>query len=248
MSTYGISHLSCLASDKIWVSDLYKIEEINETEQVVMKLDVESGVFGRHTVTREGHLLFLLNDTVYTLTLTGNIHSLLMKFDIFCIHSSRINNNILVGASDGVTRYSMSDVILQKIYADREGKPLYKRPIYITENNNGDIIVSDEHKKAVVVVDTHGRHRFSYNGCSSAVEFHPRSVCTDLYDHILVCNYSYSHPSVHILDQNGQFLSFLTTKHRSQQGVPQALCVDENHSIYVGYGNKGVIDVYRYLT
>lgn len=45
MSTDGISHLSCLASDKIWVSDFDKIEEINETEQVVMKLDVESGVF-----------------------------------------------------------------------------------------------------------------------------------------------------------------------------------------------------------
>lgn len=57
----------------MWVSDFNSIEEIDETGEVFMKLDVEFGVYGRHTVTREE---FLNNYSVYILTSNGDIRNL----------------------------------------------------------------------------------------------------------------------------------------------------------------------------
>uniref|UniRef100_A0A8W8P2K8 Uncharacterized protein n=1 Tax=Magallana gigas TaxID=29159 RepID=A0A8W8P2K8_MAGGI len=65
-------------------------------------------------------------------------------------------------ASNVVSRYSKKGKELGKIQVDDIGKDLYGRPIYITENSNRDIIVSDEQRKAIVVVDECGRHRFNY--------------------------------------------------------------------------------------
>lgn len=123
----------------MWVSEFNTIEEIDEDGQTIMKLDVEFGIFGRHTVTRDGNLLFLRNK---------------------------------------------------------------------------------EERKAVVVVNKVGRHRFTYRGNHSLPEFRPRGVSTDAFGHILVCNHSYHDPSVHLLDENGHFLTSLLTKHRIDEDLP----------------------------
>uniref|UniRef100_K1QSB8 Uncharacterized protein n=1 Tax=Magallana gigas TaxID=29159 RepID=K1QSB8_MAGGI len=57
-------------------------------------------------------------------------------------------------------------------------------PNYITENNNGDIAVSDY--DAVVVTEREGRHRFSYTGHPAESVLRPRGICTDALSHILV--------------------------------------------------------------
>lgn len=229
----------------MWVSDFNSIEEIDETGEVFMKLDVEFGVYGRHTVTREGNLLFLNNNSVYILTSNGDIRNLYIRAsENSCIYASRINSDIFIGAPSVVNRYSESSTKVLKI----QGENLYRRPIYITENTNGDIIVSDEQRKAIVVVNKIGRHLFNYRGNHSLPEFNPRGVCTDVFGHILVCNHSYYDPSVHLLDQNGHLLMSLLTKHRTYEDLPQDLCVDDKHNLYVGCGISNVIDVYKYLT
>lgn len=228
----------------MWVSDFNSIEEIDETGQVLMKLDVKLGIYGRHTVTREGNLLFLNNNSVYILTSNGDIRNLCISAsDNSCIYASRINSDIFVGAPNIMKKYSESGKNLLKI----EGKDIYGRPIYITENTNGDLIVSDEQRKAVVVVDKKGRHRFDYRGNHTFSEFNPRGVCTDIFGHILVCNHSYHDPTVHLLDENGHFLRYLLRNYRPGDDLPQDVCIDDKRNLYVGCGLKNIIDVYTYL-
>lgn len=232
----------------MWVSDFIQIGEIDEDGQTVMKLDIDFGGFGRHTVTRDENLVFLKNGSVYILTSNGDISNLnISASESSCIHASRLNGDIFVVAPTGVNRYSESSKNLFKIQVDNKGVDLYGRPIYITENTNGDIIVSDKQRKAVVVVDKHGRHRFNYKGNNLLEEFYPRGICTDVFGHILVCNQSYHDPSVHLLDENGHFLTTLLTKHRSDEYLPQVVCVDDKHNLYVGCGINNIINVYKYL-
>lgn len=243
----GVRHISCLTSNKMWVSDFNSIEEIDNTGKVFMKLAVNFGFYGRHTVTREGNLLFLKNNSVYILTSNGDIRNLdIRASENSCIYASRINSDIFIGAPSEVNRYSESGKTLLKIQREN----LYGRPFNITENTNGDIIVSDEQRKTIVAVDRIGRHRFNYRGNHSLPEFNPRGICTDAFGHILVCNHSYHDPSVHLLDENGQFLTSLLTKFQSDEVIdlPQVVCVDDKHNLYVGCWMSKVIYVYKYRT
>lgn len=247
--TDGVKHISCLKSNKIWVSDFDKIEAIDEDGQIIMKLNVEFGVYGRHSVTRDGNLLFLMNYSVFILTSNGDLHNLYIHASTnSCIHASRISSEILIVSPNGVSKYSERGSKLLIKQFDNKGENLYDRPIYITENTNGDIIVSDEQRKTIVAVDRIGRHRFNYRGNHSLPEFYPRGICTDAFGHILVCNHSYHDPSVHLLDENGQFLTSLLTKHRFDEDLPQDVCVDDEYNLYVGCRINNVIDVYKYRT
>ncbi|XP_062618206.1 uncharacterized protein LOC134279807 [Saccostrea cucullata] len=138
----------------------------------------------------------------------------------FCIHSSHTNGNILVGlVTSGeakVTRYNKTGKELQNIQRDNKGQGLYSRPIYITENINGNICTSDYDKKAVVVVNKVRKHRFSYTGQES--KFRPHGICTDVLGHILVCDLQ----NIHLLDKDGQFLSLLITP--KQVSHPVSVC------------------------
>jgi hypothetical protein len=122
-----------------------------------------------HTVTEDGDLLFIEDDyRVCKLTSDGTVTTLLTTDgSANCIHSSRINGDILVGSEGRVTRYDRTGRELQVFEEDDKGQSLYKLPFYITENSNGDIWSSDWMKQAVVVVDKSGRHRFDYTGRQS---------------------------------------------------------------------------------
>ena len=66
-----------------------------------------------------------------------------------------------------ITRYNKAGKVTHTIQNDENGKALFMFPRFITENNNGDVVVSDiidESYGAVVVTDSGGRHRFSYTG------------------------------------------------------------------------------------
>ena len=87
---------------------------------------------------------------------------------------------------------------------------LYRNPRYITENNNGDVLVSEGTHYALVVTTQTGVRRFSYKGPPpSESGLFPHGVCTDALSHILVCDPA-SH-TVHMLSQDGEFLKYLMT-------------------------------------
>lgn len=248
VSAKEVKHISCLMPNRFWVSDMKKVQEIDENGRILREFDIYFTLFGSHTLTKSGDLLFLKDNDVFMLTSNGEVRNLFIHASVhFCIHSSRMNGDILIGDINIVTRYNILGTKLNEIFLNDEGQPLYVETIFITENTNEDIIVSDNGKKAIVATDKTGRHIFNYKGHHSQTTFHPGGICTDVFGHILVCNVSCDQ-NVHLLDQKGQFLTYLLTKHQHGFDCPQALCVDSKHNLYVGYSNKNRIKVYSYLT
>ncbi|XP_061182166.1 uncharacterized protein LOC133190515 [Saccostrea echinata] len=241
-----VFHMSLDQSGRLWVSDLGgKLVQTDLDGNQLQKIDT-SGGNGYHTVTQEGDMIFtdLYSKVINRITLDKNITEIIKTGDWapFSIHSSHINGDILVGMMNSgkgkVTRYNKTGKDLQNIQRDNKGQGLYSRPHYITENFNGDICTSDFDKKAVVVVNKSGQHRFSYTGQGS--RFSPFGICTDVLGHILVCD---DH-RVHILDQDGQFLSLLITQ---GTGInPICVCVDDENNLYVG-PNFATVMMYKYL-
>nr|XP_022336239.1 RING finger protein nhl-1-like [Crassostrea virginica] len=156
-----------------------------------------------------------------------------------------------------VSRYNTVGKEIQNIRRDNQGEELYSDPHYIAENINGDICTSDYDKQAVVVVNKSGQHTFSYTGQES--EFYLWGICTDLFGNILVCD-SFGE-SIHLLDQNGGFQSFVHV-HSQQSGFlssifsldqhenikhPRGVCVDDENNLYVGQFNINRVKVYKYI-
>lgn len=145
-----------------------------------------------------------------------------------------------------VTRFSQSGQLAQTIQHDNTGMLLYNEPNYITENNNGDIVVSDRRSSsgAVVVTEREGRYRFSYTGHPSGSELMPRGICTDSLLHILVCDGITN--TVQMISKDGQFLSYLL-KESQDVGAPRSMGYDVNTMcLWVGFQYK--LCLYRYNT
>lgn len=87
------------------------------------------------------------------------------------------------------------------------GLKLYISPNFITENNNGDIVVSDFASGALVVTNREGKYRFSYPANRSELRLKPNGNCTDALSHILVCDKTTN--TLHMLNKDGRFLSHL---------------------------------------
>uniref|UniRef100_K1P8Z9 Tripartite motif-containing protein 2 n=1 Tax=Magallana gigas TaxID=29159 RepID=K1P8Z9_MAGGI len=142
-----------------------------------------------------------------------------------------------------IARYNKTGKEIQSLKRDNKGQGLYSGyPYYITENINGDICVSDFSKLSVIVVNKSGQHMFSYTGQESRIC--PFGICTDILGHILVCDI-YSN-TVHLLDQDGQFLTLLVTSEKRREN-PLCVCVDDDNNLHVGYGDTNTVLVYKYI-
>lgn len=238
-------HISCQRSARLWATDDNEIFEMNDIGNMLKKLDVKGSSCGHHTLTKKGELLFLNENRVYKLGLKGDLGILCIPVTIsYCIHSSQIDGDVLVGSKYDVIRYKDSGDLLQIIHLDNKEDANDVTSMYITENINKDVIVSCGFMKKVVAVDKAGRHRFDYRGYRPNSTFFPLGICTDVIGQILVCS-SHDHVSnVHLLDVDGHFLSYLLTLTYGLDS--RALCVDDKHNLYVG--SFGQIDVYSYLT
>uniref|UniRef100_K1RWQ6 Tripartite motif-containing protein 2 n=1 Tax=Magallana gigas TaxID=29159 RepID=K1RWQ6_MAGGI len=247
-----VFHISLGKSGRLWVSDgsgnLVQTDLQGNQLQKIQTSGIRSE--GYHTVTQDGGLIYTdkQNKVINRITPDKTITEFIKTGDFapLSIHSSHINGDILVGMCTDeeakVTSYNKTGTEIQNIQRDNKGQELYSLPHYITENINGDVCVSDWDKRAVVVVDKSGQHRFSYTGQRS--RFNPYGICTDVLGHILVCA-SISN-TVYLLDQDGQFLSLLLT---SQQGVtyPRSVCVDDENNLWVGQPYTNIVKVYKYL-
>ena len=122
---------------------------------------------------------------------------------------------------------------------------LYKNPIFITENNNGDVVVSDSENSAVVVTDRKGTHRYTYTGPQTESGLDPRGICCDALSNIPVCDIKTN--TVQIIDEDGNYLSNLLGKSRGIS-EPVSLSYDpHNHFVWVGSLDNNTVSVYRYL-
>ena len=100
-----------------------------------------------------------------------------------------------------VVRYSKEGNIRQTIEGNERDPLLYVSPRYITENNNGDIVVSDPDRSGLVVTNCQGELRFFL------LVDGPKGVCTDTFSNILLCRTS---TEILVIDVNGLFLCYLS--------------------------------------
>ncbi|XP_034308327.2 tripartite motif-containing protein 3-like [Magallana gigas] len=246
----NVCHISLGKSGRIWVSNRYgDLVQTDLQGNQLQKIQTNGRIEGYHTVTQDGDLIFTdkVNKVINSITPDNTITGFIKTGDWrpLSLHSSYINGDILVGMytdEEGkVTRYNKTGTEIQNIQRDNKGQGLYSCPHYITENINGDVCVSD-YNNGVVVVDKSGQHRFSYTCQGSGLN--PYGICTDVLGHILVCE-TYSN-TVHLLDQDGQFLSLLLTP---QQGIkrPRSVCVDDENNLWVGQRTTNTVTVYKYL-
>ncbi|XP_062613401.1 uncharacterized protein LOC134275166 [Saccostrea cucullata] len=236
-----VCHISCVTSGRLWVSDYSRLLQVDYNGHVIQEMendDQYSFIIGAHSVTENGDLIFVNGYEVQKMVLDGTIITLLSEREwLNCIHSSRINGDILIGYEHGVLRCDWRGNHRIELEFG------FNYPTFITENKNGDIWVSDRFGEEVVVMDKSGRHRFNYRGQHQS-GFHPSGICTDILGQVLVCDTSNS--SVHLLDQDGQFLRLLLTR-EYELDFPMALCVDDKHNLYVGDMLSNTISVYKYL-
>jgi hypothetical protein len=250
-----LHNVSCLSVDKVWVGD--REGWIMLMDKTGNKLDeVKTDMFpntGYHAVTVDGDLLYInkSNRNIKKYTPHRKTTTVIKTSGIcvpFSVYSSHRTGDILVGMTDDkkykVVRYNKEGHELWQSQYDAQGQPLYTCPRYITDNVNGDICTSDgaSDNQAVVVVDRDGNHRFSYRGRQDGSDFIPMGISTDVHGRILVIDYCAN--SVHMIDQNGEFITVLLTRDHEIY-CDYGLCTDSENNIWL-CGKRGV-KMYKYL-
>lgn len=255
-------HFSLQNAEEIWISEgknLILTNRAGDTKHVQKDL-AKSLYGGGHTLNAESELIYIageknINKVSYNLaTVSAFIKITDSAWKVQCVFSSPSTGNILVGMyrekplAGMIAFYNRTGQLTQTIQEAKLKPKLYQKPNYITENNNGDIVVSDFYWKtgSVVVTERGGNYRFSYTGTQLGQTLSPRGICTDALSNILVCDASMF--NVHMIDKNGHFLKKLLTR---PSGIfkPQSLCYEFNtHRILVGSWDNNKVCVYRYIT
>lgn len=251
------SHISHVTSDLLWVSDdKNNLTQINKTGEHLYHInDLYSGVLSSsHTVNNDSELIYI-NSNFKIQKLSKNLKTkTLVKIDMndwtpISLYWSRATEDLLVGMksfkSGKVVRYSQTGQLTQTIRHTNTGRELYSLPYFITENRNGDILVSCS-LHALVATDRNGDLRFSYRGNNPKSRLWAHGLCTDVHLHIFVCDLMNN--SVHVIDKDGHFLSFLFIR---PLGIlqPCSVSYDINTScLWVGSYHNSSISVYTYLS
>jgi hypothetical protein len=250
-------HISCVASDKVWVSDASGSLHLMDLQKNVLgTLQTRSGG-GFHTVTPEGELLYAdtenkrilkvkikqKNSQVFKTSIQAVPFSKTGHWTPLSIYSSRYTGDLLVGMLNGgrarVMRYDSKGKEKQQIEFDKHNTALYRFPQFVTENANLNIITSD--RTSVVAVDIDGGKRWSYSGpTKTGSGFLPSGICCDMLMNIVL--YDVYSNNVYLLDRDGEFLGRLLVL--GNAWIPQGLCFDEENRLYCGDRSK--VLVYKY--
>ncbi|XP_078328675.1 uncharacterized protein LOC144623793 [Crassostrea virginica] len=266
----GLYNVSCLSEEEIWTSGNNNIMEVyNLKGEVLESVRTKSGYGPQDiAVIQSGGLVYAdyHDSSIYLVSGTQIQTGLkllgkksktktlitLRGWRPHGLCSTASGNLLVIINSDDkiqtkVVRYSGSTE-KQTIQWDDQGKPLYSSSgllnyKYLSENRNLDICVSDYRARALVVVSAAGKLRFRYTGPPSTPResFYPRGITTDSQANILISDYN--NHRIHIIDQNGQFLSFI---HNCGLQCPNGLCVDSQDKLFVAEEDTGKVKKLQY--
>jgi hypothetical protein len=259
VSVPGISrvlHISNVTSDQFYVSNRNHVILTDKRGLSLYRVKETKALYGTHTVNGFGELIYIGSDeSINKLSVNNGIVKLLGSTSPWrpqCVYCSPETGDVIVGMynpdenTGTVSRYDNTGK--KHILTNEDGSKRhteYGLPDYITENRNGDIIVSDIYRNAVVVTDRLGKHRFSYKGLPSGPTISPRGLCTDVLSHILVCDYDTE--TVQIIDKDGHFLRVLLSK---DYGIdcPYSLSFDfKNHLLWLGSRDNSTVSAFTYI-
>ena len=272
---HDCQHISCISSDKILVSDeqMIILKEIRTNTSSSFVFDSfntnrpELPGLGYHTVNSQSEVMYIDKDcNINKLSIDMNKISIFTKIEDSlwnpqCVFYSTLTGDLLVGMFRQFTNNYRCGLHINRSITINRGRVVryddtgketkvieheYIDPIYITENSNGDVVVSDW-RGAVVVSNREGRHRFSHTGYPSELGLIPFGICTDALLNILVCDGKTG--AVHMLNQDGDFLSYLLTSESTGiNGIPFSLSYDvRTHLLFVGSKMKNSVSVYRHI-
>ena len=250
-------HISYSTTDKIWISSDSDLILTNKTGEILHHVSNLLGeLSGSHTVNGCHELIYIANNFSINKISSNNESSMVSNLESSlwkarCLYYSYSTGNVLVVMKKNdselykVVFYNKDWQCVRTIQQNDPSINLYRNPIFITENINGNVVVSDSKKMAVVVTDRRGTHRFTYTGPQSKYGLDPRGLCCDALSNILVCDIKTN--TVQIIDEDGQFLSILLGESRGIS-EPISLSYDpNNHVIWVGSLDNNTVSVYRYL-
>lgn len=140
-----------------------------------------------------------------------------------------------------VVRYSSTYTVLQEIQYDSHCQPLYTTANYITENVNGDIIVSDLDKCAVIAVNRLGIFRYAYSGNDKRLL--ANTVASDIFGHVFVSDFMGI--KIHMLDKDGRFMRYIIP----EEGIkdPRGVCINGHGELIVGECKTGLAKIIKYI-
>lgn len=244
-------HISYVKSDKAWVSDDNNLILTNTAGDSLKQIsDVCKDLFrGVHTVNSDGDLIYINKDyEISKLSFDMKSYTTLIDKTVLtstplCVFCSSLTGDLLVGTSGKVNRCESNGELVKTIQHDKKGLKLYTQPNYITENRNGDIVVSDS-VSALIVTDFKGVHRFTYTGNLPGSEQRLWGICTDELLNILMCDERSK--AIHVIDKDGQFLMYLLKKDKDID-KPCSLSYDANKNfLWVGSLQENKLCVYNY--
>ncbi|XP_061184357.1 uncharacterized protein LOC133192357 [Saccostrea echinata] len=247
-----LNNVACLSDKKIWTSGdentikLYSINQGSLLKSITTKSRCTPYDIA---VTKHGYLVYTdPSDRTVNIVKNEEIKTIIKlqhwSPGNICSTSSGdflvIMTNIMIPSISKIVRYSGSTE-KQTINSDKKSLLFLSTDTkYICENRNLDICVADYGAKAVLVFSKAGLLRFRYTGPKDQL-CRPRGITTDSQSHILTTD-SY-HDSVHILDQDGQFLHYI----ECGLSIPSALCIDANNSLFVVQQKNNQVKKLKYL-
>lgn len=244
----AIHHIAYVKPGNLWVAGGSTLMEIDLAGNLIQTVDDALWYHGCFAVTENGDLFYIGKDghsiKRKSSVETSTIVDLPDNVFITCICISQKEGDLLLVTRNNlktqqhrVVRYDIKENISHVVLDDSIGDP-YKAPVYITENRNGDIVVSDQGNNAVIVVNSAGQNRLiikkRYSGLC------PCGLATDDSGNILVVEGN-KELYIYVFDQDGILTRRLSKKMDRCWGV----CLDDKQNLYVGNRN-GKIDVYSY--
>lgn len=248
----NISHLFLSTTGDIWASNgrgkVGRIDPSGKDKNSIKTCSTYTGHFTLATVDdEEGEHIYWVHNEKKVVKRDDNIETHTGKWEpisiIYSAEDKLFHVGIVKNNDAKITRYNTNWTEKDNIHSyGVEGKStnLFRYPAYLVKNTNGDLCVSDDNKR-VVVVDKNNKFRFMYpkhdhNG------FAPYGISTDSKGCILIVDSSSR--SIHIINQEGDFQRSIKMSEHWRK--PRGLCIYESGKCCVG--TYGTILVYNYTS
>lgn len=245
-------HMSCKSATEFWISDKVNLVLIDQTgkklSDVKDKLDKECGV---HAVTKDGDLIYIDKKSNVRKLSKDKPSTLINRkeswetLSVFCSFES---DDIFVG----MIIHNINRAMVVRYSSDGKEKHFiecehYTTPLFVTENHNQDVVVSNHegNSGSVVVTNGGGEYRFSFNGPPKEPGFKPRSICVDGLSNILV--YDANSKAILMIDVDGNYLEIFQVQ---QNLIQSPSCVSysiDNHTVFVYSSSNSHVVVSRHI-